>query len=612
MVLTPSRVMAESASIEVGDPTKDGTVEITIFIAKDEKGRHGMSVKVKVPIKGTWDAKRKASEIRKAIKKEIRRNGFKVDPGADAVVRVRNDNVDWPIEITKAADDSTGEGDTPSSSFQGAPTVPPEDISYRTRMKLEGVPTEGLVTFGENDLLMTVPTGGLTVEQIYAVFQDFFGGIVQSDGLLLPPHTQSSAEPLEKSFHYEVTDPALSIEVTQERVFDYRDVIGGDCRFTVTNHGTLGFFDGSLESGSGFVYPSDGENHLYLGGVWLGISPENVLNRDFDADPSPDWEVSLDPDGTPQYDQLDNHAQALSTAFRARDAEGVDVLTTLTAATFDLRDDLDDFVLLTVRHQNDRLPLPGVFSGIFLDLDIVANATGNFGSVHDEGGVIYLTGSEPGAPWIGLAVARTGADCAPELPVHLSFVRNSIYVWPEAHIEEVHKWGFLSGAGPEYQITDAPEPDDYSVVASVGPFDLVPGEVRETQFILAGGATLDELMANIAVAQSIVCDGGHLPSDVPEMSIASISTIPLAAYPNPMSGSTKLSYQLRDEDRVTIELFDSSGRRVRTLEREHLSKGGETLWDGSDDRGRGVAAGTYFARIRTSNGIGTTRLTLIR
>jgi hypothetical protein len=612
-ILTPSPAMADSASIEVGDPTTDGTVEITIFIGLDEKGVHGRSVKVSVPVKGTWGAARKAAEIRKLIRRKIGKNGFTVDNGNDAVVRVRNDNADWPIEITKTSDD-TGENDTAKSSFEGAPGSPPEDISYQTRMKLTGIPTEGLITFGENGHVMTVPTAGLTLDQIYGVFQDFMGGVVQSEGLVLPSHTQSSAEPLEKSFHYEVTDPALSIEVVQERLFDYRDLIGGDSRLTVTNHGTLGFFDGSLETGSGFVYPAEGENHLYLGGVWLGVGPEEVLNRDFDADPSPDWNVSIDPVGAPQYDQLANYAQALTTAFRAQNATGIDVVTRLTAATFDLRDDLDDFVLVTVHHQSvgPRL-LNGVFSGIFLDLDLLASAMTNYGSVHERDGVIYLTASEPGAPFIGLAVARTGADCALELPVHLSFIRNSVYVWPEAHMEDAHKWGFLSGAGPEYQITDAPEPDDYSVVASVGPFDLLPGDSRETQFILVGGSTLDEMLQSLEIAQAIVCDGGQLPADAPEIPSVSSPAIALTAHPNPTVDATQLSYRLEQPDLVTIELFDSSGRRVRILEEgSQPTGGGEARWDGLDDRGRRVPTGTYFARVRTAEGVATTRLTLIR
>lgn len=612
-ILTPSPAMADSASIQVGDPTKDGTVEITIFIAKDEKGRHGQSVKVTVPVKGTWSATRKAAEIRKAIRKKIGKNGFTVDAGNDAVVRVRNDNIDWPIEITKTSDD-TGEDDTTNSSFEGAPSSPPEDIAYQTRMKLTGIPTEGLITFGENDHVMTVPTAGLTLDQIYGVFQDFMGGVVQSDGLVLPSHTQSSAGPLDKSFTYEVTDPGLSIEVVQDRLFEYRDLIGGDSRLTVTNHGTLGFFDGSLETGSGFVYPAEGENHLYLGGVWLGLGPEEVLNRDFDADPSPDWNVSIDPIGAPQYDQLDNYAQALTTAFRARNAAGVDVVTRLTAATFDLRDDLDDFVLLTVHHESVGPSfLNGVFSGIFLDLDVLASAGSNFGSVHEGDGVIYLTATEPGAPFIGLAVARTGADCATELPVRLSFIRNSVYVWPEAHIEDVHKWGFLSGVAREYQITDAPEPDDYSVLASVGPFDLLPGDYRETQFILVGGSTLDDMLRNLEVAQSIVCDGGQLPSDAPEIPSVSSPSIALTAHPNPTVDATQLSYRLEQPELVTIEVFDSSGRRVRILEEgSQPTVSGDTRWDGLDDRGRIVPTGTYFARIRTAEGIATTRLTLIR
>ncbi|MCA9752936.1 MAG: hypothetical protein KC591_12145, partial [Gemmatimonadetes bacterium] len=58
-----------------------------------------------------------------------------------------------------------------------------------------------------------------------------------------------------------------------------------------------------------------------------------------------------------------------------------------------------------------------------------------------------------------------------------------------------------------------------------------------------------------------------------------------------------------DAERVPIDVIDVAGRRVRTLE----ATGGEALWDGTDDGGRPVAAGVYFAR-RVGSGYGVARV----
>lgn len=76
------------------------------------------------------------------------------------------------------------------------------------------------------------------------------------------------------------------------------------------------------------------------------------------------------------------------------------------------------------------------------------------------------------------------------------------------------------------------------------------------------------------------------------------------AYPNPFSpalGVTRIHYDTdgRDEN-VTIEIFDFSMNRVRTLIRNAPRSGAmehDEIWNGSDDSGRTVPNGVYFYRV---------------
>jgi hypothetical protein len=69
-------------------------------------------------------------------------------------------------------------------------------------------------------------------------------------------------------------------------------------------------------------------------------------------------------------------------------------------------------------------------------------------------------------------------------------------------------------------------------------------------------------------------------------------------WPNPFNPSTEIVYRLATETQVELGVYDLQGRRVRTLEAD-LRAAGEhrVLWDGLDDAGRSVSAGSYVYRV---------------
>jgi len=70
-------------------------------------------------------------------------------------------------------------------------------------------------------------------------------------------------------------------------------------------------------------------------------------------------------------------------------------------------------------------------------------------------------------------------------------------------------------------------------------------------------------------------------------------------YPNPFSSTTTIGLALPTATSVTLEIYDASGRRVRTLLAGTMSAGFHTtIWDRRDDRGGLVPAGVYLYRIR--------------
>lgn len=84
--------------------------------------------------------------------------------------------------------------------------------------------------------------------------------------------------------------------------------------------------------------------------------------------------------------------------------------------------------------------------------------------------------------------------------------------------------------------------------------------------------------------------------------------------PNPFNPRTTLAFDLPRAARVTLVIVDAAGRRVRTLVASSSLDAGRHLaaWDGRDDAGRGVGAGSYFARLQAGDLAATRQLTLVK
>jgi len=98
-----------------------------------------------------------------------------------------------------------------------------------------------------------------------------------------------------------------------------------------------------------------------------------------------------------------------------------------------------------------------------------------------------------------------------------------------------------------------------------------------------------------------VAEGGSLSSGLAQNS------------PNPFAGSTGIAFALARPGRVSVAVYDVSGRRVATLaEGEHDAGSFAVSWDGRDDSGREVAAGAYFVRMIGADSHFERKMTLLR
>lgn len=91
------------------------------------------------------------------------------------------------------------------------------------------------------------------------------------------------------------------------------------------------------------------------------------------------------------------------------------------------------------------------------------------------------------------------------------------------------------------------------------------------------------------------------------------ATILAAIHPNPFNPRAMITFELAETGPIELAIYDLAGRLVRVMDSESRSAGRyQSTWDGQDDAGRAVPSGTYFCRLRSSQGSQTRKMTLAR
>ena len=87
----------------------------------------------------------------------------------------------------------------------------------------------------------------------------------------------------------------------------------------------------------------------------------------------------------------------------------------------------------------------------------------------------------------------------------------------------------------------------------------------------------------------------------------------LGAYPNPFNPRLNVAFEVLQPGPVRIAIHDLSGRLVRTLATDEFMTGVQRLvWNGTDDRGNGVASGTYLLRLEGDGALISEKVVLLR
>ena len=87
------------------------------------------------------------------------------------------------------------------------------------------------------------------------------------------------------------------------------------------------------------------------------------------------------------------------------------------------------------------------------------------------------------------------------------------------------------------------------------------------------------------------------------------------AVPNPFNPETVIRFDVLEYGRVSLTIYDVSGRIVRTLvdeEKAPVAGGYSVVWDGRSNSGATVPSGVYFYKLRADNRTLTRKMILLK
>jgi len=349
------------------------------------------------------------------------------------------------------------------------------------------------------------------------------------------------------------------------------------------NLGSLAFTVYPYGSCYDFRFPCDSLGVLPKGSLWVGNTEDFVLDRDYG--PNDDWQIDTLNEG---YLALggthtsDEDARAVFNDSGHQNPKGINVV----QQSYNWIDPpFDNFVIVCyLISYSGNLPIDNLYVGQFMNYDIVDSAT-NFGDTDTLNRVVYMW-SDADSFYHGLKLLD------PQFISNLSLIDNTEYLVPNSFISDSVKFRFLNGTISLPQTTN---PDDYSAIASTGPYTLYPSDTLVVAFAAIGAQGLQEFYVASENAQ-ILYDSLFVSvkeNKYTAMSSGGIFTI----KSNPVRNKIKIEYTLTKKTKVHLSIYDATGRLVSDIVNEHQKSGSyHRNFDMTD-----LSHGVYFIRLRTDN-----------
>lgn len=369
---------------------------------------------------------------------------------------------------------------------------------------------------------------------------------------------------------------------------------------TLSNLGQLGMGAGSQidAGGTGWRLTNGGTNLLYEGALMVASAGGHLSDASRRANGSSSFDFA--PLDSVALGTRGDGATYASTSFddrRAANPVGVTVAqrVTLYPGSSDGRVAVVEW---TLRNRSGAA-IDSLLCGLLLDIDLPVPGTVNerLGQDPVSGGFYHF--------------ASGNSTVAGIVPLSAPFAARRFYQNTPGGKLTFTPSEKLASLQPGGNVADSSWSDLLEILASA-PVTLAPsGEVTlAVALILADSPQQFAQFAGDARRQwqeaTDVGDGEGGGSILPHVQLSQ-------NFPNPFNPSTVISYSLKRDGLVRLDIFNLLGQHVRTLLNGWNTAGaGSVVWDGTDSRGQAVASGVYMYRIETTQETITRKMVLVR
>lgn len=91
------------------------------------------------------------------------------------------------------------------------------------------------------------------------------------------------------------------------------------------------------------------------------------------------------------------------------------------------------------------------------------------------------------------------------------------------------------------------------------------------------------------------------------------ATALMGNYPNPFNPETQITYELKEEQSVSLEVFNARGQKVTQLVNEVQTAGRhQVMWNGTDENNTPVSSGMYFYKMQAGTYTSTKKMILMK
>ena len=146
------------------------------------------------------------------------------------------------------------------------------------------------------------------------------------------------------------------------------------------------------------------------------------------------------------------------------------------------------------------------------------------------------------------------------------------------------------------------------LIISIGSDQLAPGRILLTvgKILLAQASDFNgsRVVVEFDFATDVTDDESALLPDEFQLQ---------QNYPNPFNPTTTIEFALPERGAVELIIYNTLGRKVRSLASGMYSAGSYTVsWDGTDNYGRQVTSGVYYYRLRAGDVVQSRKMLLLK